>query len=173
MQVATVGLDLAKDVFQIHGISECGEVAFNRSIKRKELLKFFDRLPRFVVGVEACGSAHHWAREISKFGHDVRLIPAFHVKPCVKRGKTDAIYEEAICEAVRRPTMRFVKIQTVDQQAVFAVHRSQNLVIRQRAQFANMVRSVLREFGHVLPTRIEATLEFAQEFIDGDHADLP
>jgi len=173
MQVATVGLDLAKDVFQVHGISESGEVAFNRTIKRKDLLKFFDRLPICVVGMEACGSAHHWGREISKFGHDVRLMPAFYVKPYVKRGKTDAVDAEAICEAVRRPTMRFVKIKTVDQQAFLAVHRSRDLVIRQRTQLANMVRSVLREFGHVLPTGIEATLKFAHEFIDGDHADLP
>ncbi len=173
MQVATIGLDLAKDVFQVHGISESGEVAFNRTIKRKDLLKFFDRLPRCVVGMEACGSAHHWGREISKFGHDVRLMPAFYVKPYVKRGKTDAVDAEAICEAVRRPTMRFVKIKTVDQQAFLAVHRSRDLVIRQRTQLANMVRSVLREFGHVLPTGIEATLKFAQEFIDGEHAGLP
>ncbi len=173
MQVATVGLDLAKDIFQVHGISESGEVAFNRTIKRKDLLKFFDRLPSCLVGMEACGSAHHWGREISKFGHDVRLMPAFYVKPYVKRGETDAVDAEAICEAVRGPTMRFVKIKTIDQQAFLAVHRSRDLVIRQRTQLANMGRSVLREFGHVLPTGIEATLKFAQAFLDGDHADLP
>ena len=173
MQVATVGLDLAKEIFQVHGITECGDVVFNKSIKRKDLLKFFDRLPKCLVGIEACGSAHHWGREISKFGHDVRLMPAFYVKPYVKRGKTDAVDAEAICEAVRRPTMRFVKIKTVDQQAFLAVHRSRDLVIRQRTQLANMLRSVLREFGHVLPTGIEATLKFAEVFLEGDREELP
>ncbi len=173
MHVATVGLDLAKDVSQVHGITERGEVVFNRAIKRKGLITFFERLPSCVVGMEACGSAHHWGRELSRLGRDVRLMPALYVKPYVKRGKTDAIAAEAICEAVRRPTMRFVEIKTVDQQAFLAVHRSRDMVVRQRTLLANMLRGVLREFGHVLPTGIDATLKFAGEFLDGDRRDLP
>ena len=117
MTVKTVGLDLAKDVFQVHGISESGRVIFNKAIKRAKLLAFFEALAPCMVGMEACGSAHHWGRTLRKFGHDVRLMPANYVKPYVKRGKTDAADAEAICEAVRRPTMRFVEIKTEDQQA--------------------------------------------------------
>jgi transposase len=110
MTVRIVGLDLAKDVFQVHGISETGRKIFNKKIKRAKLLAFFGALPRCVVGMEACGSAHHWGRELRKLGHHVRLMPAAYVKPYVKRGKTDAADAEAICEAVQRPTMRFVEI---------------------------------------------------------------
>jgi transposase len=111
MTVNTVGLDLAKNVFQVHGISATGRRIFNKKIKRAKLLVFFETLPRCVVGMEACGSAHHWGRELRKLGHDVRLMPAACVKPYVKRGKTDAADAEAICEAVRRPTMRFVVVK--------------------------------------------------------------
>lgn len=173
MHVATVGLDLAKDVFQVHAITESGDVVLNRAIKRKDLLKFFDGLPPCVVGMEACGAAHHWARELTNLGHDARLMPANYVKPYVKRGKTDAVDAEAICEAVRRPTMRFVKIKTTDQQAFLTVHRSRDLVVRQRTQVANMLRSILREFGHVFPSGIEATLGFAEKFLKGEERDLP
>ena len=121
MNVSTIGLDLAKDVFQVHGIADDGKVVFNREIKRKDLLNFFDRLTPCLVGMEACGSAHHWGREIRNLGHNVRLMPASYVKPYVKRGKTDAADAEAICEAVRRPTMRFVEIKTIDQQAILAI----------------------------------------------------
>lgn len=105
MEVTTVGLDLGKDVFQAHGITSDGTVVFNRTIRRIQLLKFFEKLPSCLVGIEACGSAHHWARELTAIGHDVRLMPAAYVKPYVKRGKTDALDAEAICEAVTRPTM--------------------------------------------------------------------
>ena len=104
MTVKPVGLDLAKDVFQVHGISESGRVIFNKAIKRAKLLAFFEALAPCMVGMEACGSAHHWGRTLRKFGHDVRLMPANYVKPYVKRGKTDAADAEAICEAVRRPS---------------------------------------------------------------------
>ena len=112
MSVKTVSLDLAKDVFQDHGISENGRVIFNKAIKRAKLLAFCENLPPCIVGMEACGSSHHWGRTWRKLGHDVRLMPANYVKPYVKRGKTDAVDAEAICEAVRRPTMRFVEIKT-------------------------------------------------------------
>ena len=112
MEVTTIGLDLGKDVFQVHGITADGTVVFNRSIRRRQLLKFFETLPSCLVGIEACGSAHHWARELTAIGHDVRLMPAVYVKPYVKRGKTDAVDAEAICEAVTRPTMRFVAVKS-------------------------------------------------------------
>ena len=105
MEVTTIGLNLGKDVFQVHGITPDGTVAFNRSIRRRQMLKFFEKLPRCLVGIEACGSAHHWARELTDIGHDVRLMPATYVKPYVKRGKTDAVDAEAICEAVTRPSL--------------------------------------------------------------------
>ena len=134
MTVKTVGLDLAKDVFQVHGISATGRKVFNRKIKRAKLLAFFESLPRCMVGMEACGSAHHWGRELGKLGHDVRLMPAVYVKPYVKRGKTDAVDAEAICEAVCRPTMRFVEVKTEDHQALLAIHRTRDLIVRQRTR---------------------------------------
>lgn len=173
MTVKTVGLDLAKDVFQVHGISETGRKVFNKKIKRAKLLAFFETLPRCLVGMEACGSAHHWGRELRKLGHDVRLMPAAYVKPYVKRGKTDAADAEAICEAVRRPTMRFVEIKSEEQQAVLAIHRSRDLIVRQRTQVVNMIRSILREFGHILPTGIEAVSAFARGHGTEDQLAMP
>ena len=173
MTVKTVGLDLAKDVFQVHCVSATGRKIINKKIKRAKLISFFETLPRCVVGMEACGSSHHWARELSKLGHDVRLMPAAYVKPYVKRGKTDAADAEAICEAVRRPTMRFVEIKSEDQQAVLAIHRARDLVVRQRTQVVNMIRSILREFGHILPTGIEAVSKFAREYGSEEQLDMP
>lgn len=173
MTVKTVGLDLAKDVFQVHGISATGRRIFNKKIKRAKLLAFFETLPRCVVGMEACGSAHHWGRELRKLGHDIRLMPAAYVKPYVKRGKTDAADAEAICEAVRRPTMRFVEVKSEDQQAVLAIHRTRDLVVRQRTQVVNMIRSILREFGHILPTGIEAVSAFARQHGTEDQLEMP
>ena len=174
MTVKTVGLDLAKDVFQVHGISENGRVIFNKPIKRAKLLAFFQTLPPCTVGMEACGSSHHWGRQLRKLGHDVKLMPAGYVKPYVKRGKSDAVDAEAICEAVRRPTMRFVEIKTEDQQAILSIHRSRDLAVRQRTQLANMIRSLLREFGHILPIGIEAVTAFSNRQLDGDHhSDMP
>lgn len=173
MTVKTVGLDLAKDVFQVHGISENGRVIFNKSIKRAKLLAFFETLPACIVGMEACGSAHHWGRQLRQMGHDVKLMPAFYVKPYVKRGKTDAVDAEAICEAVRRPTMRFVEIKSEDQQAILSIHRTRDLVVRQRTQVANLIRSLLREFGHILPTGIEAVTAFAKRHLEGDRPEMP
>lgn len=173
MTVKTVGLDLAKDVFQVHGISENGRVIFNKAIKRAKLLAFFEALPPCRVGMETCGSSHHWGRQLRKFGHEVKLMPAGYVKPYVKRGKSDAVDAEAICEAVRRPTMRFVEIKTEDQQAMLSIHRTRDLAVRQRTQLANMIRSLLREFGHVLPIGNEAVTAFAKRHLSGDHPGMP
>src|SRR5579872_6897434 len=124
MQTTTIGLDLAKNVFQAHGVSTSGEVMLRRKLRRSEVIEFFRDLPPCLVGMEACASAHHWARQLSDLGHTVRLMPAAYVKPYAKRGKSDAIDAEAICEAVTRPTMRFVEIKSVEQQSIIMLHRT-------------------------------------------------
>jgi transposase len=173
MQVTTIGLDLAKNVFQVHGITDDGDVAFNRALRRAQVLSFFEKLEPCLVGIEACGTSHHWAREISKLGHTIKLIPPVYVKPYVKRGKSDAADAEAICEAVTRPTMRFVEVKTPEQQAILAVHRTRDLIVRQRTQTINMLRAQLAEFGIVLPQGIYHALQFAKDCLNGDQSDLP
>lgn len=157
--VSVVGLDLAKNVFQVHALDEKGNVIVRRSLRRSAVLKFFGALPRCLVGMEACASAHHWARELSVMGHDVRLMPPHYVKPYVKRGKTDATDAEAIAEAVTRPTMRFVGIKTVEQQGVLMLHRARDLLVRQRTMLINALRAHLAELGLVAakgPAGVEA-----------------
>jgi len=134
MHVATDGLDLAKKVFQVHGVTDGGAVAFNRSLRRAQMLPFFERLEPCVVGMEACSTSQHWARELTRLGHTVRLIPPSYVKPYVKRGKSDAADAEAICEAVTRPTMRFVEVKSCEQQAILSLHRRRRLIVRQRTR---------------------------------------
>jgi len=171
MRVTTIGLDLAKNVFQVHGINEDGEVAFNRALRRAQVLKFFEDLEPCLVGIEACGTSHHWARELIKLGHNVKLIPPVYVKPYVKRGKSDAVDVGAICEAVTRPTMRFVEVKTPDQQAILAVHRTRDLIVRQRT--INMLRGQLAEFGVVLPQGVYHALQVAKDCLNGEQPDLP
>ena len=173
MQVTTIGLDLAKNVFQVHGITDAGEVAFNRSLRRAQVLTFFEGVPPCLVGIEACGTSHYWAREITKLGHEARLIPPAYVKPYVKRGKSDAIDAEAICEAVTRPSMRFVAIKTPEQQAVLALHRVRDLIVRQRTQIVNMLRGVLAEFGVVVRQGAGHAIAFAKQCREGAVQDLP
>jgi transposase len=145
--IAVVGLDLAKSVFQIHAIDADGKVVVRRQLRRGEVLKFFGILSPCLVGMEACASAHHWARELVARGHEVRLMPPAYVKPYVKRGKTDAADAEAIAEAATRPTMRFVAIKTVDQQAVLMLHKTRDLLVRQRTMLINALRGHLAEYG--------------------------
>ena len=140
MEITTVGLDLAKNVFQVHAIGSTGGVVVRRSLRRAQVIPFFSKLPPCLIGMEACGTSHHWARELVGLGHEVRLMPPAYVKPYVKRGKTDAGDAEAICEAVTRPTMRFVPIKSVEQQAALALHRTRDLLVRQRTQLINMIR---------------------------------
>src|ERR1700685_2585171 len=154
MEITTVGLDLAKNVFQVHAINTVGEVVIRKSLRRAQMHRFFEQLDPCLVGIEACGTSHYWAREITKLGHEVRLMPPAYVKPYVKRGKTDASDAEAICEAVRRPTMRYVAIKSPDQQAALALHRPRDMLVRQRTQLVNMIRAVLAEFGIELPKGI-------------------
>jgi transposase len=146
-QVSVVGLDLAKSVFQVHGVNAKGEVVLRRRLTRGQLLKLFEKLPSCLIGMEACASAHHWARELAALGHEVKLMPAQYVKPYVKRGKNDAADAEAICEAVTRPTMRFVGVKSPDQQATMMLHRVRKILTRQRTQISNALRAHMAEFG--------------------------
>jgi len=148
-EISTIGLDLAKNVFQLHGVDGSGEVVLRRQLRRGAVERFFAQLPPCVVGMEACGSAHHWARVIGRYGHQVRLMPPAYVKPYVKRNKNDGRDAEAICEAVVRPTMRFVPVKNVEQQAVLAVHTARALLVRQRTMVANSLRAALSEVGIV------------------------
>lgn len=173
MKVQTIGLDLAKNVFQVHGVSACGKVVFNRALRRAQVLAFFEGIEPCLVGMETCSSSHHWARELRKLGHDVRLVPAMYVKPYVKRGKSDAVDAEAICEAVSRPTMRFAEVKTREQQGILALHRARDLIVRQRTQIINMLRGILAEFGIVIAQGIERALRFADEALGGAVPDLP
>ena len=148
-EIITIGIDIAKNVFQIHGVDETGGVVVRRQLRRRQVLPFFHRLPACLIGMEACASSHHWAREIGKFGHEVKLMPPRYVKPYVKRNKNDAADAEAICEAVTRPTMRFVPIKTVEQQSVLMLHRTRQLFVRQRTTVINAIRAHMAEFGIV------------------------
>ena len=162
MQITTIGLDLAKNVFQVHGINSAGEVVVKKTLRRVQMRRFFQQLDPCMVGIEACGTSHYWAREITQLGHEVRLMPPAYVKPYVKRGKTDAGDAEAICEAVTRPTMRFVAIKAPEQQAALALHRTRDLFVKQRTQLVNMIRGLLAEFGIDIPRGIGQALTLAK-----------
>src|SRR5436190_19498552 len=148
-KISTIGLDLAKNVFQLHGVDALGAVVLKKQVRRAALERFFAQLPPCLVGMEACGSAHHWARVISRHGHEVRLMPPAYVKPYVKRNKNDGRDAEGICEAVTRPTMRFVAIKSIEQQATLAVHGTRALLVRQRTMAANALRAALSQPGIV------------------------
>ncbi|MFT6299681.1 MAG: transposase [Yoonia sp.] len=168
-----MGVDLAKNIFQVHGITDDEEVVFNRPLRRAQLLPFFTKLEPCLIGMEACSSAHHWARELTALGHDVRLIPPMYVKPYVKRGKSDAIDAEAICEAVTRPTMRFVAVKTVEQQALLSLHRARALLVRQRTQLINGLRGMVAEFGIYIAKGLARVIGFAEDILAGEVLDLP
>jgi transposase len=153
MHVTTIGLDIAKNVFQVHGVDEHGRVILRKRLARGKVLGFFANLPRCLVGLEACGGAHHWARELRALGHEVRLIPPQYVKPYVKTNKHDAADAEGCCEAVQRPGMRFVPIKSEDQQALLMLHRVRDQLISQRTATINALRGHLAEFGIVAARR--------------------
>jgi transposase len=148
-QVITIGLDIAKHVFQVHGVSANGAVVLRRKLRRDDVVGFFENLPSCLIGIEACATGHHWARMLMRLGHEVRLMPASYVKPYVKRQKNDATDAEAICEAVTRPTMRFVPVKSQEQQSLLMLHRVRELLIRQRTMLVNALRGHLAEFGIV------------------------
>ncbi len=151
MKITTVGIDLAKNVFQVHGIDERGKPVLRKQLRRTQVAKFFGNLPPCVIGMEACASAHHWGRTLQQFGHTVRLMASQFVKPYVKTNKNDAADAEAICEAVGRPNMRFVPIKSVEQQAILSVHRVRQGFVKARTAQANQIRGLLGEFGLVIP----------------------
>lgn len=148
-EFTTIGIDIAKSVFQIHGIDSNEKVVCQRKLSRRDLLLFFSEISPCLIGMEACASAHHWARELGKLGHNVRLMPAVYVKPYVKRQKNDATDAEAICEAVTRPTMRFVPVKSEEQQAVIMMHRAREQLVRQRTMTVNAIRAHASELGLV------------------------
>src|SRR5262249_58912937 len=149
--ISTIGLDIAKSVFQVHGVDAAGQVVLRRQLKRQHVLAFFQKLPPILVGIEACASSHHWSRELQVVGHTVRLMPPAYVKPYAKRKKNDATDAEAICEAVSRPNMRFVETKTAEQQSCLMLHRTRHLFIRQQTAVINAIRAQLAEFGVVAP----------------------
>ena len=159
MKIATIGLDLAKHTFQVHGVDAEGSVVVRRALRRKEVLLFFGKLDPCLVGLEACATSHYWAREIERFGHVVRLMPPAYVKPYVKRNKNDMTDAAAICEAVTRPTMRFVPVKSAEQQSVLMLHRTRALLVRQRTMLSNAVRAHLAEFGIVTTQGVHNVME--------------
>ena len=154
MNITTIGVDLAKSVFQVHGIDKRGKAVIQKRLRRSKVLEFFVQLPPCLIGMEACSSAHYWARKLREQGHEVKLMAPQFVKPYVKANKTDAADAEAICEAVTRPTMRFVPIKSVDQHAVLSLHRARSGFVKSRTAQANQIRGLLGEFGIVLPQGI-------------------
>ena len=173
MQITTIGLDIAKNVFQVHGIDAAEKVVVRKQLRRGQMLAFFKALPPCLVGMEACATSHYWARELTKLGHQVRLMPAKDVKAYVKRNKNDAADAEAICEAVRRPTMRFVQIKSVEQQGQLMLHRARDLLMRQRTQLINALRAHMAELGIVAAQGREGVKELVKIIASERDARLP
>ena len=173
MEVITIGVDLAQNVFQVHGVDAEGDVVIGRQLRRSRVLPFFKKLPPCLIGMEACATAHHWARQLIGFGHEVRLMPPHYVKPYVKRGKNDAADAAAICEAVTRPTMRFVSVKGMEQQSVLMLHRTRELLVRQRTMVINAIRAHMAEFGIVAPVGVPQVKKLLGIIADTDDARLP
>lgn len=171
--VITIGLDLAKKVFQVHGVDETGAVTVRRTLRRGQVLGYFGKLPPCLVGMEACATAHYWARELSKLGHRVRLIPPAYAKAYVRRNKTDAADAAAICEAVSRPSMRFVAIKTAEQQAAAGLHKVRELLMKQRTMLMNALRGLMAEFGIVVATGPHHVGELVAMLADADERRIP
>jgi len=173
MQITTLGIDLAKSVFQLHGVDAGGAVVLRKKLRRNAVLDFLSKLEPCLIGMEACATSHHWAREVAALGHEVRLIPPAYVKPYVKRQKNDAADAEAICEAVTRPNMRFVPVKTEDQQSVLVLHRSRDLLMRQRTMLLNAIRAHLAEFGVVAAQGPRKVMELVSRLRSGEETSLP
>ncbi len=173
MKIRTVGLDLAKTQFQVHGVDETGTKVVNKALKRSQMLSFFANLPPCLVGMEACGSAHYWARKLSELGHTVKLMAPQFVKPYVKSNKNDAADAEAICEAVTRPNMRFVPVKDEEQQAVLALHRARQGFVKTRTAQANQIRGLLAEYGVVIPQGIGHIAKRLPDILEDGENDLP
>ena len=172
-KITTIGIDLAKVVFQIHGVTEHGKVAVRKQLKRAEMLSYFANLEPCLIGMEACGSAHHWARKLESYGHTVKLMAPQFVKPYVKTNKNDMADAEAICEAVGRPNMRFVAKKTVEQQAILSVHRARQGFVKARTAQGNQIRGLLSEFGIVIPQGIGSIAKHIPEILEDGENGLP
>jgi transposase len=173
MSIVTIGLDLAKNVFQVHGVDADGGVVIRKKLRRSEVLRFFEALPRCLVGIEACATAHHWARILCELGHEVRLMPPAYVKAYVRRQKNDAADAQAICEAVTRPTMRFVPVKSAERQSVLVLHRSRELLVRQRTMLINAVRGHCAEFGLIAPQGALRMTDLVMQIRSADEVHLP
>jgi transposase len=172
MQITTIGLDLAKHVFQIHGVDAQGQVVLRKRLRRAEVIPFFTGLAPCLVGMEACATSHHWARELMALGHTVKMMPPSYVKPYVRRGKNDATDAQAICEAVARPSMRFVPVKSADQQSVLMLHRVRALMIRQRTMLVNALRGHLAEFGIIVAQGVRRIRDLIA-MLTGEDAPVP
>jgi transposase len=173
MEITTIGLDLAKNVFQVHGVNERGKAMLRKQLKRDQVAPFFANLPPCLIGIEACASAHHWARKLQALGHTVRLMAPQFVKPYVKSNKNDAADAEAICEAVSRPSMRFVPIKNVEQQSVLSLHRVRQGFVKARTAQANQIRGLLGEYGLVVPQGIAYIAQRVPPLIEDAENELP
>ncbi len=172
-KITTIGMDLAKNVIQVHGVDERGKAVLKKQLKRNQVASFFANLPACRVGMEACGSAHHWARKLEKLGHMVKLMAPQFVKPYVKTNKNDVADAEAICEAVSRPSMRFVPIKTGEQQAVLALHRARQGFVKARTAQANQIRGLLAEYGIIIPQGIGHVAKRVPEILEDGENELP
>ena len=173
MKITTIGIDLAKEVFQVHGVDERGKAVVRKQLKRKDMGKFFANLGPCLIGMEACGSAHYWARKLEGFGHTIKLMAPQFVKPYVKTNKNDAADAEAICEAVGRPNMRFVPHKTEEQQAIMSVHRARQGFVKARTAQGNQIRGLLAEFGIVIPRGIDAIARRIPDILEDAENGLP
>jgi transposase len=172
-KVSVIGLDLAKNVFQVHGIDLDGEVIVRKQLKRSQLRQFFAKLAPCLIGMEACGGAHYWSRELTRLGHTVRMMAPAFVKPYLKSNKNDQNDAEAICEAVQRPSMRFVAAKTLEQQSVLHLHHARRLLVRQRVALSNHMRGVLSEYGIALPQGVKVISRRLPELLEDADNDLP
>lgn len=173
MKITTIGIDLAKEVFQIHGVDGYGKAVLRKKLRRGKIAEFFANLEPCLIGMEACGSSHHWARKLSEFGHTVKLMSPQFVKPYVKTNKHDMADAEAICEAVSRPNMRFVPIKNVEQQAILSVHRARQGMVKARTAQANQIRGLLSEFGIVMPQGIRSISKYMPDILENAENGLP
>lgn len=173
MKVTTIGIDLAKEIFQIHGVDSHGKAILRKQLRRREMVGYFSNLEPCLIGMEACGSAHDWARKLSEFGHTVKLMAPQFVKPYVKTNKNDMADAEAICEAVSRPNMRFVSIKNIEQQAILSVHRARQGFVKARTAQGNQIRGLLSEFGVVMPQGIHTIFKRMPEILEDAENGLP
>ena len=173
MKITTIGVDLAKEVFQIHGVDAHGKAVLRKQLRRGEMAKFFANMEPCLIGMEACGSAHHWARKLGEFGHTVKLMAPQFIKPYVKTNKNDIADAEAICEAVSRPNMRFVPTKNIEQQAILSVHRARQGFVKARTAQANQIRGLLSEFGIVIPQGIKSIAKRMPDLLEDGENSLP